>query len=57
VLPNDGSNWVDSEENTRRVVNVCGEQIRALHNFSFEEEFLGAQAAAGLGPSALKGSG
>jgi hypothetical protein len=57
VLPNDGSSWVDSEENTRRVIHVCGEQIRALHNFSFEEEFLGAQAAAGLGSSALNGPG
>jgi hypothetical protein len=57
VLPNDGSNWVDSEENTRRVLDVCGEQIRGLHSFSFEEEFLGAQAAAGLGSSALNGPG
>jgi hypothetical protein len=57
VLPNDGSNWIDSEENTRRVLDVCGEQIRGLHNFSFEEEFLGAQAAAGLRSSALSGPG
>jgi hypothetical protein len=57
VLPNDGSNWVDSEENTRRVLDVCSEQIRGLRNFSFEEEFLGAQAAAGLGSSASNGRG
>jgi len=44
VLPNDGSNTRDSEENTGRVLEVCGEQIRALHNFSFEEELLGALA-------------
>ena len=56
VLPNDGSNQADSEENTRRVLDVCGEQIRALHNVSFEEEFMGAQSAAGLGSSALDGS-
>jgi hypothetical protein len=56
VLPNDGSNLADSEENTRRVLDVCGEQIRALHNVSFEEEFMGAQSAAGLGSSALDGS-
>jgi hypothetical protein len=44
VLPNDGDNFRDSEENTRRVLDVCGEQIRVLHNFSFEEEILGARA-------------
>ena len=53
VLPNDGSHWADSEENTRRVLDVCGEQIRALRNFSFEQELLVAQSAAGLGSSAL----
>ena len=56
VLPNDGSNWVDSEENTRRVLDVCGEQIRALHSFTFEEEFLEAQTAASPGSSSFRGA-
>jgi len=47
VLPNDGENSSASEENTRRVLNVCGEQIKALHNFSFEEELLLAGSTAG----------
>lgn len=55
LLPNDGSNWVASEENTRRVLNVCSEQIRALRNVSFEEEYLWAQSAAGLSPLGLDG--
>ena len=38
VLPNDGDNSGKSEENTRRVLEVCGEQIKALHNFTFAEE-------------------
>jgi hypothetical protein len=46
VLPNDGNNSGESEENTRRVLNVCGEQIRALRNFSFEEELLLAGSTA-----------
>jgi hypothetical protein len=45
VLPNDGDSAGESEANTQRVLNVCGEQIRALHNLSFEEELLGAQSA------------
>jgi hypothetical protein len=57
ALPNDGSSWADSEKNTRRVLDVCGDQIRNLHNFSFEAEFLGAQSAAGLSASALEGPG
>lgn len=55
VLPNDGSNWADSEENTRRVLDACGDQIRDLHNLSFEAEFLDAQSAAGLSYAALDG--
>jgi hypothetical protein len=43
LLPNDGNSAGESQENTRRVLNVCGEQIRALHNFSFAEELLGAR--------------
>jgi hypothetical protein len=57
ALPNDGSNLADSEENTRRVLDVCGEQIRELHKLSFEEEFLGAQSAAGRGSLGLNGPG
>ncbi len=45
LLPNDGDSARESEANTQRVLNVCGEQIKALHNFSFEEELLGAQSA------------
>jgi hypothetical protein len=44
VLPNDGNSAAESEENTQRVLNVCGEQIRALHNFTFAEELLSARA-------------
>jgi hypothetical protein len=53
LLPNDGNNAGDSEENTRRVLNVCGEQIRALHNFSFAEELLDART----GSTGGEGSG
>jgi hypothetical protein len=45
VLPNDGDSTGESEANTQRVLNVCGEQIKALHNLSFEEELLGAESA------------
>ncbi len=55
ALPNDGSNWADSEENTRRVLDVCGDQIRDLHNVSFAAELLSAQSAAGLSSSGLDG--
>jgi hypothetical protein len=48
VLPNDGDKWRESEENTSRVLEVCGEQIRALHKLTFAEELAGAQAAASL---------
>jgi hypothetical protein len=43
VLPNDGDDFGQSQENTRRVLDVCGERIRAVRNFSFEEELLGAR--------------
>ncbi len=56
LLPNDGENASESEANTQRVLNVCGEEIRALHNISFEEELLGAQSAASLRPNALNPS-
>jgi len=45
LLPNDGQDSGESEANTRRVLDVCGEEIRALHNVSFEEERLAAQSA------------
>ena len=53
LLPNDGNSPGESEENTQRVLNVCGEQIRALHNFSFAEELLGART----GSNGEEGSG
>ena len=56
LLPNDGENASESEANTQRVLNVCGEEIRALHNTSFEEELLGAQSAASLRPNAMNPS-
>jgi hypothetical protein len=46
VLPNDGDDLGQSQANTRRVLDVCGEQIKALRGVSFEEELLGAQSAA-----------
>jgi hypothetical protein len=49
VLPNDGEDGTESEKNTERVVAVCGEQIRALHKFSFKEELLNAQVEASAG--------
>ena len=49
LLPNDGDSFGESEANTQRVLEVCGEEIRALHNVSFEEELLGAQSAASPG--------
>ncbi len=44
VLPNDGNDFDQSQENTRRVVDVCGKQIKARRAISFEEELLGAQS-------------
>ncbi len=40
LLPNDGSDFGISRDNTDRVIAVCGEQIRQLHNTSFEAEML-----------------
>jgi hypothetical protein len=57
LLPNDGESVGESEANTQRVLNVCGEQIRALHNVSFEEELLGAHSANSPGVDALNRSG
>ena len=44
LLPNDGGSAGESKANTQRVLNICGEQIKALHNRSFQEELLGAQS-------------
>jgi hypothetical protein len=49
LLPNDGDSVGESEQNTDRVLNVCGEQIRSLHNFTFAEELLGARSGSRLG--------
>jgi len=57
VLPNDGENLSESQKNTQRVLEVCGAQVKALHNISFAEELLGAQSAAPLRSNVLNGSG
>ncbi|SRR6266436_769938 len=57
LLPNDGDSAGESEANTQRVLNVCGEQIKALHNLSFEEELLGAQSARPSEANGLNRSG
>ena len=49
LLPNDGDSFGESEANTQRVLEVCGEEIRALHNVSFDEELLAARSAASPG--------
>ena len=38
LLRDDGKDAWRSEENTRRVIEACGKQIRDLHRFSFEAE-------------------
>lgn len=38
VLRDDGNDSWRSEQNTQRVIEACGKQIRELHQFSFEEE-------------------
>lgn len=43
LLRNDGDDTRQSEENTQRVIEACGTQIRALHKFSFEAERSQAQ--------------
>jgi hypothetical protein len=55
LLPNDGENSGESIANTQRVLDVCGEQIRELHNFSLEEELAGAHSAVSLKPAAGPG--
>jgi hypothetical protein len=56
VLPNDGGDWGQSEENTRRVLDICGERIRGVRNFSFEEELLSARSSALLQSGAADGT-
>jgi hypothetical protein len=51
LLPNDGENAGESSANTERVLDVCGEQIRELHNFSFQEQLAGAHSAISLKPA------
>jgi hypothetical protein len=48
VLPNDGNDSDKSRENTRRVLAVCGDQIRSLRRLSLEEELLSIQKSASL---------
>jgi hypothetical protein len=38
LLRDDGKDAWQSEENTRRIIEACGKQIRELHRFSFEAE-------------------
>lgn len=38
VLPNDGASEYLSQENTARVISVCGKQIRSLSRISFAQE-------------------
>jgi hypothetical protein len=57
VLPNDGNNWSESQENTQRVLDVCGAQIKALHNVSFAEELLAARSTKPLRSDLLNGIG
>ena len=43
LLPNDGSDFGLSLDNTTRIIATCGEQIRQLHHTSFEEELIATQ--------------
>ena len=43
LLRDDGNDTWQSEENTQRVIEACGKQIRELHKFSFEAERSQAQ--------------
>jgi hypothetical protein len=44
LLPNDGTDFEISRQNTDRIIAVCGEQIRQLHNATFEEELFATQS-------------
>ena len=43
LLGDDGNDTWQSEENTQRVIEACGKQIRGIHKFSFEAELSQAQ--------------
>jgi hypothetical protein len=43
LLPNDGTSEDLSQENTERVIAVCGEQIRRLSRISFARELQAAR--------------
>ena len=45
LLPDDGDNPLISRENTERIIAVCGDRIRGLHNITLEEEFEALQSA------------
>jgi hypothetical protein len=45
LLPNDGGNDYLSQENTTRVIALCGEQIRHLSRVSFARELQAARTA------------
>ncbi len=47
LLPNDGSDFGLSLDNTYRIIASCGEQIRQLHRTSFEEELVATQLPQG----------
>lgn len=52
LLPDDGYNPSISQANTDRVIAVCGEQIRNLHKFTFEQQLIAAQSQQGRGAPA-----
>lgn len=51
LLPDDGYSPSISQANTDRIVSVCGEQIRNLHKFTFEQQLMAAQSQQGGGAS------
>lgn len=44
LLPDDGKDISVSGANTDRIADVCGQQIRVLHNSTFAEEFVAMQS-------------
>jgi hypothetical protein len=57
LLPDDGNDLWQSEENTRHVLKVCGDQINAIHKFSIGEELLEARPRVARAATADGGSG
>jgi hypothetical protein len=47
VLPNDGTDFGLSSDNTYRIIAACGGQIRELHHISFEEELIATRMPPG----------